>query len=121
MATIREKMGHLESESTPPLQMRLHAARNFNNLWILRYRSSFFAVIALTRGSSRYPIHNQSTSAIRPILYRIVAMPRDGPLVLQEVKVTLHQKLIRKASCNSRGLRVPFNRPKVEFVWGGGV
>jgi hypothetical protein len=48
MATIQEKMGHLESGSAP-LQMRLHAARNFNNLWILRYRSSFFAVIALTR------------------------------------------------------------------------
>jgi hypothetical protein len=47
------------------------------------------------------------------------AGPGDAPLVLQEVRVTLHQKLIRKANCNSRGLRVPFMRPKVESNCGG--
>jgi hypothetical protein len=33
MATIQEKMGHLESGSAHPLQMHLHAACSFNNLW----------------------------------------------------------------------------------------
>jgi hypothetical protein len=48
MATIQEKMGHLESGSAHPLQMHLHGACSFNNLWILPYRPTLFFVIALT-------------------------------------------------------------------------
>jgi hypothetical protein len=49
MATIQEKMGHLESGSAHPLQMHLYAAYSLNNLRILPYRPTLFFVIALTR------------------------------------------------------------------------